>query len=103
MTAPKIDNSVIAAAAAAGVMPLVAQILGNSPKVQTLMQKFADVEAFAADAHKEVAARYAALRAELGDMLTEHGLGNLVEDYQAVANQPNPPAVAIPKPDLSQG
>jgi hypothetical protein len=94
MTAPKIDNSVIAAAAAAGVMPLVAQMLGNSPKVKDLIDELASIEAFAADAHKEVADRYSAFRVRIAEFLSERGLGQLVEDYQAATTEPEPVQVA---------
>ena len=103
MTAPKIDNSVIAAAAAAGVMPLVAQMVGSSPKVKDLMEELASIEAFAADAHKEVAERYSAFRVRIGEFLSERGLGQLVDDYQAATKEPEPvpatPAV-ITRTDL---
>ena len=88
MFGSKSNEEVLVSMAMKGMLPLMAQKIAASPRAQAIVRAAAEADAFAAEANakidaiqKQVAERYRATGAQLADLLTEHGLAAIVEEF----------------------
>jgi hypothetical protein len=96
----KADNEVLINMALQGMIPLLAQRLKESPKVKGLIVKIAEAEQEAIAAHQNVIAKYAELREQIGEVLSENGLQFVLDDF-AAAQAPAPAPTPEPAPSTA--
>jgi hypothetical protein len=94
----KADNDTLVQMMLQAAMPIMAQRLRQSPQFAGVIKKIADAELQATKMHTELVAKYAEIREELGDLLSENGLSFVAEEFvkhqegQTIEVQPTAPA-----------
>ena len=86
----KSDKDVLVQMALQGMLPLVAEMLRESPAIKELVSKIALAEAEAKAAHEKAIEHYAKLREDVANLLSENGLQFVIDNYAKAQAEANP-------------